>query len=129
MYNTNMINLRFSKYLTLFFVISFLVLSPVFVFAQGQTSCTPGQLCNPIKVGSLPELIKKILEGVIKIGIPVIALAIIYSGFLFVFARGNSEKLKTAKKSITYTLIGAAVLLGSWAIAQIISDTVIELGK
>ena len=52
------------------------------------------------------------------------ALAIIYSGFLFVFARGNDEKLKTAKDALFYSIIGAAVLLGSWAIAEMIASTI-----
>lgn len=68
-----------------------------------------------------------LLEGVIKIGIPIIALAIIYSGFLFVFARGNSEKLGKAKDALLYSLIGSALLLGSWAIAKLISATVLAL--
>jgi len=58
-----------------------------------------------------------------------VALAVIYSGFLFVFARGNSEKLGKAKDALLYTLIGAAILLGSWAIAEMIQATVTGLGS
>lgn len=84
---------------------------------------------NPIpSITSIPDLIQTVLSGVIKIGIPVVALAIIYCGFLFVFARGNSEKLTKAREALLYTLIGAAILIGSWAIAQIISETVLNLG-
>jgi len=89
--------------------------------------CEEGKICNPINISTLNGLIKTILEGVVKIGIPIIALAIIYSGFLFVSARGNSEKITKAKDALLYTLIGAAVILGSWAIAQLISDTVLQL--
>ena len=92
----------------------------VFVYAQ--------KIDNPIpNITSLPQLIKTILEGVLKIGIPVIALAIIYSGFLFVQARGNPGEIEKAKNSLVYTLIGAAILLGAWAIAQLISETVLSL--
>ncbi|MFA6520689.1 MAG: hypothetical protein WCT44_03730 [Candidatus Paceibacterota bacterium] len=87
-----------------------------------------GKICPTIGEGSIPEFIHTILVGAIKIGIPVIALAIIYSGFLFVFARGNSEKLTKAKDTLLYTLIGAAILLGSWAIATLIQNTVNGLG-
>ena len=85
------------------------------------------KIVNPIRAETINELIKTILEGVIKIGIPVIVLAVIYSGFLFVSAQGNPEAIKKAKDALLYTLIGATVLLGSWAIAQLISDTVIAL--
>ena len=97
------------------------------IFARADDCTTSGKICNPLSVATLQDLLKKILEGAIKIGIPVIALAIIYSGFLFVSARGNSEKLDDAKRALIYTLIGAAILIGSWAIAQLISNTVLSL--
>src|SRR5258708_934701 len=90
------------------------------VYAQNidtHPPCDPagGKVCNPIDpINSLPQLIKIFLTGALKIGIPVIALAIIYCGFLFVEARGNSEKLSKAKEALLYTVIGAAILLGSW---------------
>ncbi|KKR61052.1 hypothetical protein A2643_02810 [Candidatus Nomurabacteria bacterium RIFCSPHIGHO2_01_FULL_39_220] len=83
-------------------------------------------LNNPLsdKTDNIPAFIQTFLEGVLKVGIPIIALAIIYSGFLFVEARGNSEKLGKAKDALLYTLIGAAILLGSWSIATLIDSTV-----
>jgi hypothetical protein len=56
-------------------------------------------------------------------------LAIIYCGFLFVKAIGKPEEIKKAKDALLYTVIGAAILLGAWTIAQLISDTIIEIGK
>lgn len=82
---------------------------------------------NPISYNTINDFIKAILEGVIKIGIPIIALAIIYSGFLFVFAQGNEGELKKAKDALLYSIIGAVLLLGAWALAQLISETVLKL--
>jgi len=94
----------------------------------GATGCDAGKICNPLNsTSSIPGLIQKVLEDALKIGIPIVALAIIYCGFLFVFARGKSEELTKAKTALLYTLIGAAILLGSWAIAKIISNTVLSL--
>jgi hypothetical protein len=118
-------------------------LVPVISFAADITgSTTPtattcadgtsavGKICNPIpNVTSVPSLIQTILNGLLTIGIPIVALAIIYCGFLFVFARGNSEKLTKAKDALLYTLIGAAVLLGAWAIATMIQSTVMGLSS
>lgn len=111
-------------------VFSFFVLLPLISFAQGSLSAPciiSGQVCNPINADTINGFIKQVLEGVLTIGIPIVALAIIYSGFLFVSARGKPEELKKAKDALLYTLIGAAILLGSWAIAQLISDTVLAL--
>ena len=91
--------------------------------------CPPGKICNPLggETDTVPEFIKVLLDGVLLVGLPVVTLAVIYCGFLFVAARGNSEKLGKAKDALLYTLIGAAILLGSWSIAQLISETVQKL--
>lgn len=107
-----------------------IVLLPILSFAQAivpPVALENGKIENPINIDTLNGLIKTILEGVLKIGIPVIALAIIYCGFLFVSARGNPESIKKAKDALLYTLIGAGILLGAWGIALLISNTVLAL--
>lgn len=92
------------------------------------TNNTSYKIDNPLSgVNDIGSFIKKILDIVLTIGIPIVALFIIYSGFLFVTARGNSEKLGDAKKTLGYTLLGAAILLGSWIIAQALGETVKQL--
>ena len=110
------------KLVLLFYVF---ILPVSVLYARGQS---PTGIKNPIApIDSIPGLIHKILDGLIMIGMPVIALAIVYSGFLFVFARGNPEKLKKAKDALLWTVVGGAVLLGSWAIAKMISATITGL--
>ena len=92
---------------------------------NNSSNSAPFKLENPIAVGSLPELVAKILDIVLTIGIPIVAFFIIYSGFKFVLARGNEEKLKEAKQSILYTLLGAALLVGAWVLATAI-DSIID---
>lgn len=85
-------------------------------------------LPNPLTgVNSFGELIQKILRVVVDIGVPVATLFIIYSGFLFVKAQGNPEKLKEAKETFFWTIIGTAVLLGAWVLAQAIKGTIESL--
>ena len=78
---------------------------------------------------TIMDFIKLLVKYVLYIGIPIIALAIIYTGFLFVSASGNSEKLTKAKSALLYTLIGGALLLGAFVIANAISSTVDEIKK
>ncbi len=78
---------------------------------------------------TIDQFIERTLEGALRLGIPLVALAIIYSGFLFVAARGNPESLNKAKSALLYSVIGAAILLGAWAIAKLIKETVIGLGS
>lgn len=107
----------------------FLVL-PVFSFAENSTTVTPPpavgttKIKNPLKYETIEELLKLIVEGILKLAIPIIALAIIYSGFLFVTSLGNPGKLEKAKDAFLYTVIGAAILLGSWGLAQLIAESI-----
>lgn len=127
MYNKIMIFIKnnFCKLIS----VTLVFFTPVLLYASETCPdpAHPNKICNPISQDTISGLIKTLLEGVLRIGIPIIALAIIYCGFLFVAARGNSEKLSKAKDALLYTLIGAAILLGSWAIAQLISETVTGL--
>ena len=44
-------------------------------------------------------------------------------------AQGNPEELTKAKEALLYSLIGAAVLLGAWAITKVVFDTVKSLAS
>ena len=87
------------------------------------------RLKNPLDgtVGSIPDLVKTILEIAMMIAVPIVALAIIYSGFLFVAAQGNKEKLEKARQTFFYTIIGGALVLGAVVIANAIAGTIDQL--
>ncbi len=113
-------------------IIAIIFFFPSYIFAQPSIPATSPitKINNPLAgsgINTINDFIKVLLEGALKIGIPLIALAIIYSGFLFVKAQGNSEEISKAKNALLYTVIGAAVLLGSWAIAQLITETVLQI--
>lgn len=84
---------------------------------------------NPLgdKITDIPSFIEAIINIVLVVGIPIVVLAIIYTGFLFVQAQGNSEKLTKAKNALMYTLIGGALLLGAFVIANAIGKTVEDI--
>lgn len=84
---------------------------------------------NPLgsNLKDIPTFIEKVIEIVLYVGIPLLALAIIYSGFLFIEAQGNEKKLEKAKKAILYTLIGGVLLLGAFVISEAIIKTVEDI--
>lgn len=81
-------------------------------------------LTNPLKSESIAQLVENIAALAAQIGVTVAAIFIIYSGILFVTARGNEEQLKKAKTNFMWAMLGAAILLGAWVIAKAIADTV-----
>lgn len=86
-------------------------------------------LDNPFDVGDdLFELIEAIVNKIIlPIGGVLCVLAFIYSGFLYVTAGGDTTKIGKAHIALLYSAIGTAILLGAWAIATVIRNTINEL--
>ncbi len=87
---------------------------------------------NPFqeKIGnSLFSLMKAIInEIILPIGGVLAVLAFIYSGFLYVTAQGDTAQIKTAHTALLYTAVGTAALLGSWVLANVICQTIGQLG-
>ena len=82
------------------------------------STCDPAnQICNPIESDDFAEVMQDIAQIAAKIGLPVVAVFLIYAGFLFVSARGNEEQIGRAKKTFFWALIGAAIVIGAFAIA------------
>ncbi len=86
-----------------------------------------GLIKNPINVNTLREFVGKILEVVVYVGLPVLVVAVVYVGFLFVAARGSETKLTEAKHALLAVVIGAAIVLGAFVIAAAIENTVNSL--
>ena len=74
---------------------------------------------NPFTSETFGDLVVNISYYVSIYSLPFLGLAIVYSGFLIVSARGNEEKLKSAKKIFYWTLVGTALVIASATIADI----------
>lgn len=92
---------------------------------SGNSEPVSIRLANPLKtIDNIPDFVRALLDIVLTIAIPVIALAIIYAGYKFIAAQGNPTKLEEAKDTLKYVLIGAAILLAAYVIAEVIVNTV-----
>lgn len=88
------------------------------------------QLRNPLEGGgisSLPQFVSSALKVMVMVALPIITLFMVYSGFLFVFARGNQEMLSKAKTNFVFVVIGSVLILGAWVFASIIGSTIKQL--
>lgn len=113
-----------------FFVAGALTAALAFAFVSfAHAECRQNELCNPLsrEFSSIPGFIAGALRVLVIIALPIISLFIVYSGFLFILAQGNTGKLETAKKNFLYVIIGAILILGAWVIATLIGGTVSQL--
>ncbi len=115
----------------LFFLVSVLigVATPGIILGQVQGNEPLIQIENPISVSTIQEFVAKVLDIVVTISTPFLVVMFIYSGFLFVWARGKDTELKKAKDVFFYTVIGAALVLGAFILATAIDATINQLKR
>lgn len=100
-------------------IATFVLSLPTVALADGVIT-----LRNPLAFGSIQELLSAILGVVILIAIPFVVFFIIYAGFLYVTARGNAQQVQQATTALTYAVIGGVLILGSFALAEVIKNIV-----
>jgi hypothetical protein len=87
-------------------------------------SDSSSRLPNPLGVNSICGLIEAILRAAIAIGVPIAVLFIVFAGFKFILAQGNSTDLDKARRNLAYTLLGIGIFLGAWLFAEVIASVV-----
>ncbi|MEK7559881.1 MAG: pilin [Patescibacteria group bacterium] len=75
---------------------------------------------NPLKADNIPELIENVADFAVAVGLPIATIFIVYSGFLFVSAKGNEKKLESAKETFKWAVVGAALIVGARFLAAAI---------
>lgn len=99
-------------------VLSSLIFLPI--SAQAQQGVP--KLDNPLKVGTIPDLIDNITMYLVNIGGSIVVIMILIGAFKMLMAAGNENKFSEGKKTVTYAVIGMAVILLSRGAALIIKD-------
>ncbi len=129
--------------LSIFITLLFIATIPVSAHVKGTPTKTDGtvkgtpttnpvadpeKLDDPLGEGvSLEGLLLKLFDIILYVGVPVVAFFLIWSGFMFITAQGNPEKLTIARSRLLYTIIGAVLLLGAWTISQAIKGTLEDI--
>ncbi len=91
---------------------------------------TPGgttedaKLLNPLKVDSIEGFLIAIIDIILIFALPIVILFIMYAGFLYVTARGDTSKISTAHTALTWAIIGGVIVFGAKLIIELIKGTV-----
>ena len=75
---------------------------------------------NPLKYGSIEELIDSLINFIFWTSLAIVPLMIIIAGFYWLTAAGDPKKVKTALDIIKWTVIGFAIILFARGIIAII---------
>jgi len=95
----------------------------------GNNPALDVSIANPFIINGNPVttvegVILAILQMLIVIVTPLIALAIILGGLKYVTARGNPQQISEAHKMITYAIIGAVLVLGAITLSEVLRSTI-----
>ena len=139
------------KFLKIVFVLvlSFLLVNPTVLLAQGGGgeiidpwageggSATPGDALGRLQAvggeaygtgASAPKSPAQIAGEVIKIGLNVIGVVfltlLLYGGFLWMTARGNEERITKAKNTLEAAGIGLVIVFAAYGITYFVVDRV-----
>lgn len=96
--------------------------------ASGQGGITNFKIENPIQANNFEQFLADILSIIVQIGIPIMVMMVIYTGFQYVTARGNAGKIQQAHKMLGNVIIGAFIILGCFTISEALTNTVADLG-
>jgi hypothetical protein len=77
----------------------------------------------------LRTVFMNVLDIAQTIVIMITTLYLIYAGFMFVTAKGDPGKIKSARDALLWGLVGAALILTAEVLALGIGDTVKEVFK
>lgn len=105
------------KYLSITILILVLLL-PLLAYGQGTPKVI--SLPNPLASDTFEELVDALINWLLIITSPIVALLVVYAGAQTMFSGGSAEQASQAKKIILYALIGYGVILTSKILVGVI---------
>lgn len=79
-------------------------------------------LINPLDAATFAELVRLILRALFTLSIPIVSIMVMVGGYYILTAAGNEERLKTGRNTITYAVIGFAVILIANGVVSLIRE-------
>ncbi len=88
--------------------------------AQTTGGSPSAELENPLGTTNIIEIINKVLNYLIYISVPILAIMILVGGFQILMARDRPEQIKKGRTTLMYAVIGFAIILISKGVALIL---------
>lgn len=86
----------------------------------GTGGAQPMEIQDPLGNSSVIAIINNVLNFLIFISVPILALMILIGGFQILTAREDPKKLENGKTTIKYAVIGFVIILISKGVALVI---------
>lgn len=93
-----------------------------FLLASQQTGGEIISIPNPVGAEDFTTLIDNIVDFLFIVLAPIATIVVLYAGVLFMTAGGSTERIQKAKQTLTWAVIGIAILIVSKSITYVIAD-------
>jgi cytochrome bd-type quinol oxidase subunit 2 len=99
------------------------MLAPIMsLYSGGYTGDSSGNPEVPASIMDLENVFRLILNVVTRLAGIAVFIMLIAGAFMYLTAGGEKEKLAKATKTITFAVIGTALLIGSWFILRLLEQ-------
>lgn len=90
--------------------------------AHAEVGGTPVELTDPLKGKTFATLVGDVIDGVITIATPILVIMVLVGGFQIMTAGGKSEQVESGRKTITYAVVGFAIILLAKGAVEIVKS-------
>ncbi len=77
-------------------------------------------LYNPLGSVNVPTLIGRVIQAALGISGSIALLMFVWGGFVWLTSQGNPEKIKKGQGTLTWAVIGIAVIFGAYSLVNFI---------
>jgi type IV secretory pathway VirB2 component (pilin) len=85
------------------------------------------QSLNFTGFGDLKDFTFFVVQFAISFSVLIVVASLVITGFKYIFSMGDEEKVKSATRSLTFSLVGLVIVFLSPRIVQFIIDEVLTL--
>lgn len=96
----------------------------IIFLAAPQISHAAIPLPNPVKAGSIPELIGYMIQGVLGVVGALALFYLVWGGIFWMTSGGNSDKVKKGKDAIVWSIFGLAIIFFSYALVNFVLGSI-----
>ena len=101
---------------------SFLSIVALNLFVAKTSLAISVNITNPIVTSDFSKLVENFLLWTLGVAGSVTLLMLVVGGVLYITSSGDEQKIATAKRMVTWTILGLMIVLASYAIIVVLGD-------
>jgi len=95
--------------------------------AQTDLETVGSAIGTDATTNTLPELIGNIIAVLLSVLGIIFVVLVVYAGFLYLTANGDTDKTKKAKTLLSQSIIGMIIIVASYAISAFVIDALTDV--